>query len=89
MHGRRPRRLLVDLGRLGFLGLQGIAVFERLRRHALAAGTDVGLVALSPAGRRALQFAGVLPAFDRYPDVASALAAAAQAPAVAQGAGRQ
>jgi anti-sigma B factor antagonist len=73
---QRPRRLILDLSRLRFLGLQGIAVFCRARACGTAAGTDVSLVALSPTGARALEFAGVLSWFDRYPDLATALAAA-------------
>ena len=85
MQRRKPRRLLLDLAHLGFLGLHGVAVFDRLRRHAVRAGIDLGLVALRPAGRRALEFAGVLPAFDRYPDVATALAAAGRSTRAATG----
>lgn len=76
VHERQPRRLIVDLARLRFLGLHGIAVFERLRRNPVTIGSGIALVALPPAGRRALEFTGVLPMFDRYPDVATALRAA-------------
>jgi|SRR5690242_15915654 anti-anti-sigma factor len=72
---RRPARLLIDLSRLRFLGLHGIAVFERIRRRAVASHTDVVLVDLPAAGSRALEFAGVLSSFARSPDVATALAA--------------
>lgn len=45
---RGPHWLVMDLSGLQFLGLQGTAVFERLRRGAAADGTGVILVGLSP-----------------------------------------
>jgi anti-sigma B factor antagonist len=73
---RRARRLVMDLSGLQFLGLSGVAVFERLRRGAAAEGTGMILVGLRTAAERALQFAGVLERFPRYPDLPSALGAA-------------
>ena len=67
---------MLDLSGLAFLGVHRTAVFERLRRlrrHAVATGTTLCLVAISPAGRRALEFAGLLTEFDRHPDLATAL----------------
>jgi anti-sigma B factor antagonist len=68
--------LIIDLSGLRFLGLQGIAVFERIRRRAVARHVRVSLVRLSASGARALDFAGVLSSFECCPDVATALAAA-------------
>jgi anti-sigma B factor antagonist len=73
VHEREPALLVVDLSRLHFLGLQGVAVFERLRRRTRAAGIDLNLVALPPTGARALEFAGILWHYDVYPDVGAAL----------------
>ncbi len=70
-----PYRLILDLSGLRFLGLQGIAVFERIRRWTGTARAGMALVGLPPAGERALRYTGVLDRFDRYPDVATALAA--------------
>ena len=72
---RAPHRLILDLSGLRFLGLQGIAVFERIRRRAGTARAGMALVGLPPAGERALRYTGVLDRFDRYPDVTTALAA--------------
>ena len=77
---RRPYYLIIDLWRLRFLGLQGVAVFERIRRRAIGMNARVSLVRLSAAGARALNFAGVLSSFECCPDVATALAAARSAP---------
>jgi anti-sigma B factor antagonist len=63
----RPRRLVLDLAQLHFMGLHGIAVFERLRRAATADGIAVSLAAVPPAGARALEFAGVLRWYEREP----------------------
>jgi anti-sigma B factor antagonist len=70
---REPHRLVMDLSGLEFLGLQGTAVFERLRRGAAADGTGVILVGLSAAGERALRFTGVLERFPRHTDLPAAL----------------
>jgi anti-anti-sigma regulatory factor len=57
---------------LDLSGVHGTAVLERLRRHATAIVTMLCLVAISPAGRRALELAGFLAEFD-HPDLATAL----------------
>jgi len=77
---RRPHHLILDLRRLRFLSLQGVAVFERTRRRAVAMHARLSLVGLSAAGARALDFAGVLSLFECCPDVSTALAAARVVP---------
>ncbi len=72
---RRPRSVVLDLSGVAFLGVHGTAVLERLRRHPTAIGTMLCLVAISSAGRRALELAGFLAEFDRLPDLATALCA--------------
>ena len=73
---RRPRWLVMDLSGLRFLGLQGTAVVERLRRTAAADDIGTILVGLSPACERALQFTGVLERFLRYADLPTSLVVA-------------
>ncbi len=68
----RPRPVVLDLSGVAFLGVHGTAVLERLRRHATAIVTMLCLVAISPAGRRALELAGFPAEFD-HPDLATAL----------------
>jgi anti-anti-sigma factor len=62
---RQPRRLVIELIHVRFLGLHGIAVLERLRRHATGHGHEVTLGAMSPAVERVLRIAGVLGRFQR------------------------
>jgi anti-anti-sigma factor len=64
LHGQ-PRRLVIELANVRFLGLHGIAVLERLRREANGCGHEVALGAISPAAERVLRVAGVLSRFDR------------------------
>ncbi len=75
---RGPHWLVMDLSGLQFLGLQGTAVFERLRRGAAADGTGVILVGLSATGERALRFTGVLERFPRHTDLPTALIVAGE-----------
>ncbi len=76
LHRHRPRSLVLDLSGLEFLGVHGTAVFERLRRRCAVSEIRLSLVAVPPAGERALRFAGLLTRFDRHPDLGAALAAA-------------
>jgi anti-anti-sigma factor len=62
---RQPRRLVVDLSGVPFLGLHGIAVLVRIRRRTAGCRHDVALGAVSPAAERALRLAGVLGGFER------------------------
>ena len=62
---RRPRRLVIELANVRFLGLHGIAVLERLRREVSGLDHEVVLGAVSPAAERVLRMAGVLCRFDR------------------------
>jgi anti-sigma B factor antagonist len=85
LRGRRLRWLVMELSGLRFLGPQGTAVVERLRRAAAADGIDMILVGLSPACERALQFTGVLDRFIRYADLRAALTVAARGGRVGRG----
>jgi anti-anti-sigma factor len=62
---RQPRRLVIDLAGVRFLGLHGIAVLERLRRQGVHRRHDIALGAVSPAAEQTLRLAGILCRFER------------------------
>jgi len=62
---RHPRRLVIELSGVRFLGLHGIAVLDRLRRGTGCRRLEVTLGDVSPTAERALRLAGVLDRFER------------------------
>jgi anti-sigma B factor antagonist len=70
-----PRRLVLDMSELRFLGSHGIAVLIRLHNTTTAAGpTALRLAGLRPAVARVLTLTGVLALFDVHDSVESAVA---------------
>jgi anti-anti-sigma factor len=76
--GPLPRRLVLDLTELRFLGSHGVAALIRLHNQtATAAGPDVlRLVGLRPAVIRVLTLTGALGLFDVHDNAEGALAGA-------------
>ena len=72
--GMTPRRLVVDLAGVGFLGSSGLAVLVECLDGARGRGTDLRLVASSRGVVRPLEATGLTELFQTYPDVESALA---------------
>jgi anti-sigma B factor antagonist len=75
LSGAPPRRLVLDLSGLRFLGSTGIAMLIGLHDQTAAPGPAVlRLVGLSPAAIRVLTMTGVLGLFDLHDSVEDALA---------------
>jgi anti-sigma B factor antagonist len=68
---RRP--LVFDLTSVAFLGSAGLGVLLAARQRAIAAGTDVWVVASSRAVRRPIQVTGLEGLLNVVSDLASAL----------------
>ncbi|MDQ3885883.1 MAG: STAS domain-containing protein [Actinomycetota bacterium] len=67
-----PRRLVVDLSEVSFLGSSGLAVLVECLDEARMRGTDLRLVANSREVLRPLTATGLTDLFPTYPDVKSA-----------------
>ncbi|MGC5341985.1 STAS domain-containing protein [Streptomyces sp. DT24] len=61
------QRLLLDLGGLTFCDSSGISVMIALRNHALAARSEVALVAVPERIVRVFRVIGLEPIFPSYP----------------------
>ncbi|HTF55352.1 MAG TPA: STAS domain-containing protein [Pseudonocardia sp.] len=69
-----PRRLIIDLDKVEFLGTGGIAVLLAARTTARERGIELRLVSSRSRARRPLELAGILELFTLSPSTEHALA---------------
>jgi anti-sigma B factor antagonist len=67
------RKLVIDLGQVGFMNSSGLATLFRYYKLARSNCGDVSLVALQPPVRQAFQLTRLERVFDLQPDVARAV----------------
>ena len=67
------RKLVIDLGKVGFMNSSGLAALVRYYKLARSNCGDVSLVVLQPPVRQAFQLTRLERVFDLQPDVARAV----------------
>ncbi len=70
-----PKSVVVDCSKLTLLSSIGMSLFVNLRRSVVKNGGTVKLAGLQPMVSGALNHACLLPMFEIFPDIDSALAA--------------
>lgn len=74
--GARPRRLLIDLDGVEFLGTSGLAALVEARTEALAGGVELWLVCSNRQVLRPLEIAGLIELFQVTHSMSEALSSA-------------
>ena len=74
--GARPRRLLIDLDGVEFLGTSGLAALVEARAEALGGGVELWLVCSSRQVLRPLEIAGLIELFQVTHSKSEAMASA-------------
>ena len=69
------RRLVIDVGEVGYLDSSGVGVLIRTLQKARSVGGDVSIARLGGTPRKVLEMNNLLLLFKTYPDVDSALLA--------------
>src|ERR687891_1060107 len=85
------RKLVIDLGKVGFMNSSGLATLVRYYKLARSNCGDISLAALQPPVRQAFQLTRLERVFDLQPDVARAVqrfTGPEQAPSVSEPTGR-
>jgi anti-sigma B factor antagonist len=67
------RRLVIDLGKVGFMDSSGLATLVRYYKRARSNSGDICLASLQPPVRRVFQLTRLDRVFDLHPDVAKAV----------------
>ena len=86
-----PRKLVIDLDKVGFINSSGLATLVRYYKLARSNCGDISLAALQPPVRQAFQLTRLERVFDLQPDVARAVqrfTGPEQAPSVSEPTGR-
>ena len=68
-----PRKLVIDLDKVGFINSSGLATLVRYHKRARSNCGDISLAALQPPVRQAFQLSRLDRVFDLHPDVAKAV----------------
>jgi anti-sigma B factor antagonist len=66
-------RLVIDLGKVGFMDSSGLATLVRYYKRARSNRGDICLASLQPPVRRVFQLTRLDRVFDLHPDVAKAV----------------